>query len=369
MRTKWAYEMKIGDIGSIASILGVVLAVVFWLIGPAKAVKFIKRLLHWRLDIEAMIALEAKGLIIENKELLLDKYMLRKRKYIFWPVVPTDAPNLIHAVFLRYLKELSSSGLVTIVFIFDYYYEIITKSSPSLRKDVIHQFINGLKELGLSDCSHKIILESEFLRRHEIANDVLSKLFFYLGDMTVGNLTQISRRKSYITDTTVAIRYFKPVLNMLYLKSVDIPIGMTLSGYDEREIWDTFRLSLRDGRTIRLTNLYIPILPKLTGDKTHVLDKVENITINDSIIDIRNKLVSSNLDLDPGGLIGIALEFLVFSKSNKVKIRTGEDSWCECDSLADLSRNLKERTIQRDYILDALATSLYSALHKKGKVL
>ena len=107
-------------------LLSIIVPIVLWLINPMdfkRLVKnFFKNIFSGEIKVDSIIDLENKGLIIENKELLMDKNLVKKNNYIFWPVVPTDSPNIIYAIFINYLNYLSKDGLRIIVFVFDYYF-------------------------------------------------------------------------------------------------------------------------------------------------------------------------------------------------------------------------------------------------------
>ena len=350
-------------------LLSIIVPIVLWLINPMdfkRLVKnFFKNIFSGEIKVDSIIDLENKGLIIENKELLMDKNLVKKNNYIFWPVVPTDSPNIIHAIFINYLNYLSKDGLRIIVFVFDYYYRLIKQKNNKLCDEEVSQFVNGLYKLGLKNCNHNIVYESKIFAKSSTNRIILEKLLNYFSNIDIGSIEKIGKQKGYMKNSTKLIRYIKPCLNMLYLNAIKKKFGFTLSGYDEKPLWDTFKKYIPEGKNIRLTNLYIPKMHSITGRDTDVLDKIDNITLNDSISDIRNKLIKLDYINIPNSTINYLLEknLFLFDKEITIKLQD-EKSTKRYNSLKEIKDDLKNNIISKESVDESIVRFINSILHK-----
>lgn len=343
-------------------ISGIIVTVV---VGYMSRQKWLKIINHFFLKVnyQKINELTYNSFIIKNNELLNDSKVVRKNKYIYWPVVPTDSINLIHILFIFYLNKLSKNGLKVIVFVFDEYYKIIKNKNSKLSKEEVNKFIYNLNRCGLKECKFKIYKESEMLTNYDIKENFNEKLYSYLGDIHLGKLQSINYPKQYIHYDTPSIRFFKPILNMVYLKMIPHKIGFTLAGLDEEALWDSFKEYVKDGQSnIRLTNFYIPILPNISTGQTDVLDKQLNITINDSKKNIYEKLLNNIQCLEQNGLIHIILDTLYFKDNRNLLIKVSETDHREYKDLNQLCFDLQNDK-HKLFIISSLSHLIYEWFH------
>lgn len=341
----------------------IVFAFLFWFYKKEDLIKcFLKYNPFKRIQSQAIIDLEKNYLTIENKEFLNDAKVSKKFKYVLWPVVPTDSPNLIHVLSLFYLSKLSEYGLRIIVFVFDSYYEMIKNKARKVVKEEVEKFIDDLKKMGLRKCWFKIEKESDYLfNKQNVDVNFENRFYLFMGSLKYGQLIKL--KKPHITDESPSIRFFKPILNMLYLKMVPYKIGFTFSGYDEKQVWDTFSENVIDGQTMRLTNFYLPILPKLSGGQTDVLDKVDNITIDDSVNNIYSKIVGNNHCLEADGLIRMILEIFL-NNEEKIKIKINNTDYREYSRFDELETDLGNNEL-KDKVLKSISQKIYECFHQQ----
>ncbi len=314
-----------------------------------------------RVQFDSIVKLEDAHLIIKNKEFLNDTKVSQKFKYIFWPVTPTVSPNIIHLLSLYNLTQLSKYGLRIVVFIFDSYYEMITNKSKKIVKQEVKKFQNDLKQMGLRNCRYKVKKESKYVE-NKLNQDGFAKRFYsYMGSIKYGELVDL--KKPHVGSDTPSIRFFKSVLNMLYLKLVPYKVGFTFSGYDEKKLWDIFSKNPVDGQNMRLTNFYLPMLPKLSGGQTNALDKDNNITIDDSEKDIYNK-INNNLDcLESNGLIKIVLE-VFFQTGEKINVQINDTDSREYTQFDKIKSDLQTDEL-KDKILISISKKIHGFFHQK----
>ena len=348
----------------ILAIVTIVLAIIFWLFNPRQAKEYIKSIFRQKIKIDSIIELEKHGFKIENKELLHDKKLRYRNRWIFWPVVPTDSPNIIHLTFIRFLKDLSCAGLLTVVFVFDNYYGLIKNKSPSTRDLEVNQFINSLNQMGLKHCKCKIIYESRFLSTYRLSHFILSEFLNYLNNIDIRGLEILGNKKGYLTSEAKALRYVKPCLNMLYLGAIDKPCGFTLSGYDEQPQWEMFKNDMPKGKDIRLTNLYIPCMRSLTGDSTDVLDKDGNITHSDSITDVRRKLSNSDYLSSQDNVVCYFLQIHIFLVNETIRVPLKKpDALKEFKTLNELMSDFQAQEINKNLVDMSISTVIYELMH------
>jgi hypothetical protein len=346
------------------SIAGLVLGIILWLVKPEPVKKLVAKAVPRGVDQGSIEDLESKGLAIENKELLYHDSLLRKKRRIYWPVTPTDSPNLIHATFVRFLEDLSRAGLETTVFVFDYYYKVLKgKSEEAVKQDMV-QFIDALSRLGLSNCRYRVVYESAVLKSARYNKALMFSIFDYLGSVRKGNIDTIAQPKDYIDEGVVFLRYLKPLFNMLYLSVTSKDYGFTLSGYDEQILWKTYHSLIGEARDYKLTNLYIPTMRSTMHQATHVWDKTTNITSADSRLDIREKVEESlsNPSAENGALY--ALKYVHFSKDRKLAVSVGRNQIKQYSSVDDLIYDVVHARIpDSDALCDAITEVLYELFH------
>lgn len=341
-----------------------VTTLVLWYFNKDDLNRLIKNYYHpWKgINTKGIIELEKSRLIIENKEFLNDVNISKKFKYVFWPVVPTDSPNLIHLLSVFYLTKLSDNGLRIIVFIFDSYYEMIQAKSKEIAKQKVDKFEKDLYEMGFKKCWFKVERESNYINKNNgVDSDFAKRFYTYMGSLKYSEIIRL--QKPYFENDTPSIRFFKPILNMLYLNLVPFNIGFTFSGFDEKQLWDTFSTNAVDGHNQRLTNIYLPILPNLSGGVTNVLDKLNNITHDDSIVNIHDKLKASEQYLVNGSLIHIIFDIVI--KANKMLKVNVNDIDCRTYSSFDKIEDDIKNEILKEKILMSISNEIYELFHQQ----
>jgi hypothetical protein len=325
----------------------------------------VERLIHKyspfkRIHRDSILKLEDSHLIIENKEFLNDFRVSKKFKYIFWPVTPTDSPNLVHLLSIYYLNKLSESGLRIIVFVFDSYYEMIQNNSTNVAHQKVLKFQEELKKMGLRNCWYKIESESKYIDDVSANTEFAKRFYKYMGSLNYGDLMKL--KKPHVEDHTPSIRFFKPTLNMLYLKLVPYKIGFTFSGYDEKALWDTFIKNKVDGQNMRLTNFYLPTLPTLSGGQTDVLDKTNNITVDDSENDIYNKIFSNQQCLEDKGLIRMTLEVFLMT-GETISIQINNTDFKKYSRFEEIESDLQDDKLKKK-IISSISQEIYGLFHQ-----
>lgn len=342
-------EKENSDLSLILWAISIIFAILLWYFTKNELLSLFNKYRPWKKkQTTKIVDLENSYLIIENKELLNDKNVSNKYKYVFWPVTPTDSPNLIHLLSIYYLNKLSEFGLRIIVFEFDSYYELIKNINPKTAEQKLRKFEQDLKKMGLKNCWYRIESESDYINNKSCSDENFAKRFYiYMSSLKFGELLKL--KKEYVESNTPSIRFFKPILNMLYLNLVPYKIGYTFSGIDEKLLWDTFSKSTIDGKKTRLTNFYIPSLPKLLVGQTNVLDKTGNITIDDSENDIFYKISTNEQSLSNGGLIRIILE--IFLKTGEtIEVLINENNLRKYTSYSQISEDLNNKELKEKII-------------------
>ena len=353
--------------GLLLSMAGIVLMIIFWFVTPASTKEaLLKVLTLFSVNKDVIVDLENRGLIIENKELLQNRKLLNKKNYIYFPAVPTDNPNIIHATFIHYLNSLSKAGLKVVVLVFDVYYQIINQLSGEKTREDIRQFVSSLKQMGLTACRYEIIYESNILNRKMKRADILLTLLEHFGFLSKGHFENIASFKHHVSDDAPFIRYMKPILNMLYLAVSEKPYGFTLSGYDEKALWDIYQLKLAKTREYKLTNVFIPTMRSTLNEETNVLDKKSNVNFCDSLNDIVKKISTHRFELDNGGVL-YALKYLCFAEGNVLTVDNGKGNLTEYRDLDRLLEDLRSNTVSIGRISLEVATVMYRIFHPKEK--
>ena len=104
------------------------------------------------------------GLTIVKEELLSMEYFVKKKKYVYFPVVPRDKFSIIHYTFSYVIKELENLGLKVIIFVFDDYYAKVKDIDNEIRKLHIKNFTNFFREAGVNS---RVIYESKINRTNK----------------------------------------------------------------------------------------------------------------------------------------------------------------------------------------------------------
>jgi len=308
----------------IALILGIIalpITLILWLWPNSTPIKQrIANLFIHRIDADKIRHLESSGLTIANKELLADDQFARRSHYVYWPVVPTASPNLIHAMFVYFAKQLIEAGLHINLIIFDEYYGAIKRKEKKIATADTKHFVRVLKAMGLPEHRMTIIFESSL--RSQRGRKRSWSITQIAASLSLGELKNISSMKQYIGDDAPSLRFLKPILNMKYLAVTSEYYGFTLSGKDEKILWDTYAEKADDARYYKLTNLYIPTMLSIEGKSTNALDWVQNMTTTDSFADLEHKVQRSLSELKEDSGIFYILEYMFFKPGRSVPLKT-----------------------------------------------
>jgi len=234
------------------------------------------------INIDSILALQSHGLIIEERELFSSPRSIQNNHRIFWPIVPSNnSPNLIHAVFVRYLRYLVKSGLSLVIFIFDEYYEALQRSHKGQYKKLIDHFVDVLINMGLQGIDYQIIYQSN-INESEQSINLISTMLTYFASITQDEFGQFSKPNQHELERSSLLRFLKPVFNMLYLHLTGDQYGFILAGFDEQPHWSTYQRIAQKQGSINPVKLYIPIMYGCEGNQTNVMDRTQNISTSDS---------------------------------------------------------------------------------------
>lgn len=351
------------DLGIILAILGLIIGIIFWIVPFSKIKTYIK---NWfrKVNKEKILELEEKGLVIENKELLSDKKLIKKNRLIYWPVVPTMSPCFIHVAFIRYLIPLSEAGLKVNVFVFDEYYKTHNELSTNAARTHINQFKNSLLQIGLKNVKYKFLYESKTVSKNRKAVKVINKFYTYFSSLSVQHIYDISKHKDYTINNLHFLRFMKPILNMSFIAITSQKYGYTLSGIDEESLWETYNSSIKEAKNFKLTNLYIPLMSSVKGDNLHVSEKSKSKNINTSLskadINIR---VRENFNIDTQNTVTYyALNYCYFSYGYRLPITISHDEIRILDDVDNVIKFAKENPQYIDNISNKVSEILYEIL-------
>lgn len=187
-----------------------------------------------------------------------------------------------------------------------------------------------------------------------------------MGNITYEDLLDI--KKWYIQDKSKCIRLFKPFINMMFLGIMPYKIGYTFSGNDEQILWKKYQESSLNKHII--TNFYLPELPGLnkniTEGKTNVLDKENNITVNDSLEIIIDKIKKDTDCLKSNGIIYVFLDLFFHTKDGKLEVKKNNntsESFRDIASLVKVFESAKYKPDEISCEISAIANVIYSKFH------
>lgn len=317
--------------------------------------------LRGSVDVQSILKIENPSFIIENKELLQNKNLLKNNRFIYWPAIPTDSPSLIHAAFIRIIVRLIQFGLRPVLFVFDNYYgTIVGKTGHALEEDV-KQFLINLYQMGLPRTKILVIRESSLWFKQ--SSHFMPRLLANFGQITKAEIDEIAQAKSYMGDDTKFIRYLKPVLNLSYMPGLGLRFGFTLSGFDEAPLWRRARQVITWEDCSKVTNLYIPIMKCHDGVPVHILEKSRNITFCDSIHDIREKIMDVDLSMDFNIIPWYALEYIYFANDLKLAILRPDGETNLYSNLISISNDLASGIFTKEALIEAILPVLYKIMH------
>lgn len=345
-----------GIIGIALAVVGIIISIIVWIMKPDLVRRWIAQTRKSRVNSERIQTLASEGLVIENKELLADERSLSRKRFVYWPAVPTCAPGLIHVAFVHYIEDLCNAGLVIVLFVQDNYYRIIAGRTKKVAQREAAQFVRLIRRIGLGKQSHKVVYESHILRSRRASRSVLQSLLTYFGDVPKERVDAIAAYKRMMTDQMPFVRYMKPFLNMLYLSCSSPRFGFTLSGYDERPLWKSYQELVGDARKITLANLYIPTLKSITSGATDVFDKEQDITIVDSHLDVVVKIRTNLTHPDPEAGVFYVLKYIVFRKGYGLLARDGSGNMKSYNSVDKLIEDVSDQhVLDRESVVEALS--------------
>jgi len=304
------------------------------------------------------------SIIVTNTDAIKNEQYIIRHRHIYWPVTPTNAPNIIHAVFIHYIRLLSDLGFTTVVFVFDHYYSLLkqaTKSEAVCRSEV-ESFIHSMKLMGLPDTC-KIVYESKFFKSKKLARNLIISILQTYSELTIADLIEINSSKTYLNKAgeTKFIRYSKSVYNMVYLSAIKYKFGLTLAGEDEKVIWDVYANS-SEHRHQNLTNLFIPKMKSLESGDTDVLDSTRNITINDTIEEISDKICATITTLNTQGESALMylLNHIYFFQKKPLIVKVARRE--KFTSYANVNQ-LAQDIISKKIDINDLAKQIYNLFH------
>lgn len=322
---------------------------------------FLKR----RVNTSEILQLEKNGLIIKNQELLYENHEVNKLRTIYFPVVPTRKPNIIHLIFCSYLKILIKNGLEVKIFVFDHYYMKLKGKSTEVVKSDVDNFIHVIKGY-LNVKNIRFIKESKFIKRK--GKRILRELYETSQNLTLGDINEIQKEKTYINNSVVFLRFMKPISNMLYLKQTSRKYGFTLSGLDEIELWNQFEKT-RDSQNYKLCNIYIPKIEGLKSASTNVLDTKFNISFGekfDSVLKKTQDYFGEIENTDSETCIALFLKICVFHSSKKITYKEKENNHRSISSWDALIKELiSTDTEMKNRIVHSIALTIHNTLNLK----
>lgn len=348
-----------------------ILNIILWILKPEHLFKLIKGFVRKNINYQGLEHIEDIGLILNENDVICDKRYIGKNRYVYFPVVPTSTPNLIHAVLMHYVKILSSFGLKIVVFVFDDYYKELKRLDQKIANSDVTHFIKSLKEMGLRRCNYKIILESKYSKsRH--AKNIYKAVREISSEIYVKDMFQINEQSEhYIKDETRYIRYSKALYNMAFLATTSKKYSFILSGEDEKIMWEIYNQRVGTSRKYKLANICIPKMIGYNCKGTSVLDNQNNINQSDTLTKVKDK-VKKNLECldEKCNCFGFlyALKYIVFYYGNKIHLQASKNTTTTISTLDELLNHLLQ--IQNDsvcyeVVITQLSGIVYNLLHPK----
>lgn len=202
-----------------------------------KRMEFVKNKIY---EYEDKLDISHKGTSINSNDKIW-----KKRKTVFWPVLPSENPNLVHYAFVNTLKILLRNGFDIHILVYDMYYIKRMKSEKNYDnekalKENIKKFIEFLKENGIKTTIKNGIVtyakESDSADRRYYKNysAVCSRL-------KLPDLKTILAKKD--PDESTLLRLLKPISIVAFMATIEQrffkrTVAITLSGYDEEILYN-----------------------------------------------------------------------------------------------------------------------------------
>jgi hypothetical protein len=314
---------------------------------------FAYKLYKWKtakIDVLKIKELKNFGLQMENENILSEEKTLKKKNTIYFPVVPTAKPNVIHFIFAYYLKKLIASGLKVHIFVFDFYCMRIDNKQANITDEEVENFISILKKWVGNSQKITVSKENDFVKSKRKSQKVFLSMLYKASTLTLGDIKQIQQNKEhYINDSTKFARFMKPLYNILFLDftSKGKKYGFTLSGEDEKPLWNLYNTKIGDTEGYKLCNLYIPTI-KLS----HAKDNTNNIYYQEQEDSILNKVQTnfSNLvDIPNDSCISLFLKLLVFGDNKTVSYKDSNNNQVNITSWDNLKSAINDNNKDNIY--------------------
>lgn len=266
-----------------------------------------------KIDVKKIRELEKVGLKIDHGDILAEAHTLKKKNIIYFPVVPTSKPNIIHLIFAYYLEKLIACGLKVHIFVFDFYSMRIDDKQKNITDEEVKNFISILGKWIGSAKKITVSKENDFVKSKRKSQKIFLSMLGKASTLTLGDIKQIQQKKEhYINDDTKFARFMKPLYNILFLSFTlrGKKYGFTLSGEDEKPLWSLYSSKFEDKEGYKLCNLYIPTI-KLS----HAKDNINNIYYQeneDSIYDKVQKNFNDLSNIPEKSCVSLFLQLLIF---------------------------------------------------------
>jgi len=323
------------------------------------------KLYQWKIakiKVSEIQNLENLALQIENKKILSEEATLKKKNIIYFPVVPTSKPNIIHLLFAFYVKKLLSFGLSVNIFVFDDYCMRKDKNNRANMDSDVTNFIHVFKKyIGNNNNRLKIIKESSFIKSNRKSRKVLISLLEKSSELKRGEIKQIQQGKP-INENEAFSRYMKPLYNMSFLSLTSKKYGFTLSGLDEKPLWDCYNKNFNK-ESYNLCNLYIPTIDNTEARDTNnishsanhdlILEKVESNFVN-----IDNIPINSNVSL--------FLKILTFGDNKCITYTDSNNNSISINNWDNLLQSIKKASdSDKENIYNSISISINNLINNK----
>jgi len=369
-------EITIGSIGSLIAVLIIAfIPIDKWIQGFPVWLRIIiiialllsywlYRLYQWKtakIKVAEIQNLENFGLQIENRDILSEEATIKKKNIIYFPVVPTSKPNIIHLLFAFYVRKLLSFGVYVHIFVFDDYCMRKDKNNQSNVDSDVANFIHVFKKyIGSKNNRRlKIIKESSFIKSNKKSRKVLISLLEKSSELKRGEIRQIQQNKP-INENEAFSRYMKPLYNMSFLSLTSKKYGFTLSGLDEKPLWDCYNKNFKvEG--YKLCNLYIPTIDNTEARDTGNIGHSAN---NDLILD---KVKSNFADIDnipTNSNVSLFLQILTFGDNKDITYTSNNEITIK--SWDKLIQSIKEASdLDKENIYNSISLMINNLINSK----
>lgn len=355
-------------------IIAIIFPVILWLITPKQLKELIfKKFFYKKKDnIECMLyELNRIGLTIVKKELLSMEYFVKKKKYVYFPVVPRDKFNVIHYTFSYVIKALENLGLKVIIFVFDDYYAKVKGIDDEVRKSHIKNFTNYFRKTGVNS---RIIYESKINKKPNYLRRLNRTIANLKSIYTIADVAKINNYYKYIFDDTKYIRYEKIFYNEAHFMNLKYDFGYILSGDDETEMWTKFVEIYGTQVKSNFTEVVLLSIPKLyniKGELSNVLD-VLSLTYTNSYEDIfqfvKNNLKYKELIQKNCGFFYL-LANVYFREHDYIKIEYADNISKKMSTIEELIIFCESNDMYRDELFcNSISHIIFNIFHLKEEM-